>query len=151
MTNVVLHAGDPRHPDHHLFISALGRATWQAASLAGGMLDLLRVHVGLDYWDLTQDTHGRLRAKLEAHADRLPGLADAVGLLTEAVRVRNALLHATPVAHGLHYRAKDRGVVDFFDVHDLETAAMLFRVASRTVNELLYHDGGAAVRAYSEG
>lgn len=151
MTPAALHAGDPDHPDHGEFIAALGRASWEAAYLAGEMVDVLRVHLGLDYWDLTQDTHGRLRAKLEQRADELPGPADAITELIEAVALRNALAHATPVQHGLHHRTKDRGVVDFFDVADLDRAAAKFQDASKTVGRLLYHDGGAAVRRYTEG
>lgn len=149
MTTDVAHAGDPRHPDHDRFIHTLGRATWHASYLAGGMFDLLRVHLGLDYWELTQDTHGRLRARLEARAERLPGLAAAVPLLAEAVSTRNALVHAIPVADGLQYRTKEGSVVNFYDVSDLDAAAALFSKASATVNRVLYHDGGEAVRRYS--
>lgn len=151
MTHAPLHAGDPAHPHHGEFIAALGRASWEAAYLAGGMLDVLRIHLGLDYWDLTQDTHGRLRARLEQRANDLPGLADAIPELVEAVTLRNALAHATPVLHGLQYRTKDREVVNFFDVDDLERAVTQFQAAARTVNRLLYHDGGKAVRQYAEG
>jgi hypothetical protein len=92
-----------------------------------------------------------LRSKLQQRVGELPGLAEAIPQLVEAVDVRNALAHATPVRDGLHYRTKDRGVVNFFDVADLDAAAAQIRDASRTVNGLLYHDGGEAVRRYTRG
>ena len=143
--------GDPRSPDHQPFLSQLGAATYEGARVATLMMDILRTHCGVDYWELTQDTHGRLRAKLEASQERVPGLAEAIPLLTRAVELRNQLLHALLAQDGLHYRGKDKSVVDFYTVGDLRATTELFRHASRLGNELLYHDGGAGVRRLYEG
>jgi len=128
-------------------LTALGRATYAAASLNGIAVDVLRTHCGLDYWTLLPDTLGRLRTKLRESTAPIPGLTGWVEDLAAALVVRNDLLHATPVAHGLHRRTHtDRSrVVNFFDVADLERATAQLTATARTGNALLYYDGGAGV------
>jgi len=72
--------------------------------------------------------------------------------LDEARDDRNDLLHALPVAYGLHRRkTNELGYVrDFYDVEDLVAVTSSMEAAARVGNGLLYHDGGAAVRGWYE-
>lgn len=65
--------------------------------------------------------------------------------LEAALVVRNDILHALPVKHGLHRRTANNQarVVNFYDVQDLATATL--SAATRSGNKILYHDGGVAV------
>lgn len=146
------HAGDPCHRDHEQWLLALGRATFAAQAMAGVAIDVLRVHCGVDFWDLVKQPFGGLITTMRGH-DHPPGMARWLDELDAAGRVRNDLMHATPVLHGLHRRdAKDRGrVVNFFDVADLESATSVLVAATRSGNVLLYFDGGSAVQRYSAG
>ncbi len=67
--------------------------------------------------------------------------------LEAALVVRNDILHALPVKHGLHRRTANNQarVVNFYDVQDLATATATLSAATRSGNKILYHDGGVAV------
>lgn len=148
--NEPTHPGDPRHPDHDQWLFALGRATYASQRLAGIAVDVLRVHCNVDFWDLVPDTLGKLIKRLDRHAQSgatIPGLVAWLSELADALEVRNDLMHALPVANGLHRRvAGNRGrVVNYFDMKDLDNAAAVLIAAHRTGSKLLYHDGGSAV------
>jgi hypothetical protein len=147
-TPPIEHVGDPRHPDHESFVLEVGRAKLADAALGRILVDLLRVHCGVDYWPLTRLSHGPLREELEKHVGKLPGLDSAVTVFADAITARNAFIHATPVLHGLEYRPKDRSSVDFFEVEDVEKVTARLIAAAGLGNKLLYHDGGRAVRDY---
>ena len=144
-----LHAGDPRHPDHDAWLLELGRASYQAARVAGIAFDLLRIFGDHESSDLYSDVLGRLIAKLRAvPVDRVPGIDELIDQMDQARIDRNDLIHALPVAHGLHRRkSDDPGYVrNFYDVADLEAVTAVLKATSRQGNALLYHDGGAAIR-----
>lgn len=148
--------GDPRHPDHEQWLLALGRATYASQSLAGVAVDVLRIHCGVDFWTLLPDTLGALIRRLKHHegtgAPRIPGLLDWLSELDRALIIRNDLIHALPVLHGLHRRtASDhRRVVDFCTTQAMEDAAAVLSGAAVSGNRVLYHDGGAAVRVWAQ-
>lgn len=146
------HAGDPSHEDHEAYLLELGRATFAAAGLAGIAFDVLRIHSGFDSAELYNDPLGTLETRLKGKRPPLDGLDDFLALLGEARIVRNDLMHALPVKHGLHRRiAKDpRYVNNFYSVESLRNARMLFERAGRKGNEVLYSDGGEAIRRWYE-
>jgi hypothetical protein len=62
--------------------------------------------------------------------------------------LRNGLLHALPVRHGLHRRRTDdpHYVRNFFDVADLAAVTAILETTRSEGNRLLYHDSGQSVR-----
>ena len=148
------YAGDPQDADHEAWLLELGRATYAAARLAGVCFDLARVLGGVESGDMYSDPLGTLINRLRPigqHGD-VPGLADFLNQLSDARDDRNDLLHALPVAHGLHRRkTKNLGYVrNFYDVEALSAVASSLEAAARVGNGLLYQDGGAAVRRWYE-
>lgn len=148
------HAGDPGHPHHQEFILELGRATYAAAKVAGICFDLARVLGGVASADMYSDPLGALINRLRplATSGVVDGLADFIGQLETARDSRNDLIHALPVRYGLHRRkTPDPSYVrNFFDIEDLAAVTTALESASRRGSELLYADGGAAVRAWYE-
>lgn len=144
------HAGDPSHTDHDAYLLELGRATYSAAGLAGIAFDVLRVHCGFDSAALYSDPLGTLENRLRGSRPPLDGIDEFVTLLGDARIVRNDLIHALPVKHGLHRRAtKDIGYVrDFYSVESLRKVRELFERARGTGSEVLYSDGGEAIRRW---
>ena len=149
----VEHAGDAAHPDHEQWLLALGRATYASQLLAGVALHVLRVHCAVDFWTLVPETLGRLVNRLKQADQRaqVPGLAAWLTELEQALIVRNDLMHALPVKHGLHRRtAQDKGrIVDFFDIEDLDEATATLLATHTSGSRILYHDGGTAVASMS--
>ena len=148
------HPGDPNHPDHEAYLLELGRATYAAAGLAGIAFDVLRIHGGFDSADLYSDPLGTLRGRLKDSLPPLDGIDEFLVLLDEARKVRNDLVHSLPVKHGLHRRTtKDAHYVrNFYTVESLRGAHKLFEKTQRKGNEVLYSDGGEAIRRwYGEG
>lgn len=150
MTTGVDHAGDPGHPNHEVYLLELGRATYAAAGLAGIAFDVLRIHGGFDSAALYSDPLGTLENRLRGSRPQLQGIDEFIELLGQARIMRNDLIHALPVKHGLHRRlTKDLGYVrNFYSVESLRDARELFERARRRGNEVLYSDGGAAVRRW---
>lgn len=146
------HAGDPRHPDHEKWLLELGRATYAASRVAGICFDLARVFGNVDSAAMYNDPLGVLINRLKPLGNKgsVPGLASFVGQLEAAREDRNDLLHALPVAHGLHRRKSKEPhyVRNFFNVEDLKQVTQSLSEATRRGNELLYQDGGAAVQAW---
>lgn len=148
------HPGDPNHPDHEAYLLELGRATYAAAGLAGIAFDVLRIHGGFDSADLYSDPLGTLQGRLKDSLPPLDGIDEFLVLLDEARKVRNDLVHSLPVKHGLHRRTtKDAHYVrNFYTVESLRGAHKLFEKTQRKGNEVLYSDGGEAIRRwYGEG
>ncbi len=144
--------GDPRHPDHHTYLAELGAAVYSAAGVAGIAIDILRVHLREDFFDLVDDTLGVLITKLYGHhqAGRtIPGLADFIAELRRVRGLRNDLIHGVVVLHGLHRRTRRdlARVVNFYTIADLRTARSEFERVRTLGNRLLYFDDGAAVRS----
>lgn len=144
--------GDPRHPEHTAWLLELGRATYAAAGLSGIAFDLLRVHSGFESGDLYKDPLGRLLEKLRTSPPTVEGIEDFIALAEEALVVRNDVLHALPVLHGLHRRrSDDLGYVrNYYDLNSLREATQVMENASLKGNEVLYADGGEAVRRWVE-
>jgi hypothetical protein len=147
--------GDPRHPDHGKFLAELGAAVYAAAGVAGIAVDILRTHFGEDFFDLVDDPLGGLISRLDAHdkgGSAIPGLGSFVRELRLVRDVRNDLIHALVVLHGLHRRTRrDRArVVNFFTTAELDAARLEFERVRRQGSELLYFDDGKAVRALYE-
>ncbi|AQP44970.1 hypothetical protein [Tessaracoccus flavus] len=144
--------GDPRHPEHTDWLLELGRATYAAAGLSGIAVDLLRVHSGFESEDLYKDPLGRLLDKLRRTPPAVDGIEDFIALSEEALVVRNDVLHALPVMHGLHRRrSDDLGYVrNYYDLASLWEATQVIQNARRKGNEVLYADGGEAVRRWVE-
>jgi hypothetical protein len=146
------HSGDPQHPNHEEWLLELGRASYAAARVAGICFDLARVFGSVDSADMYNDPLGTLINRLNPLEKKgaVPGLGAFIKQLDSARGDRNDLLHALPVAHGLHRRSsKDSGYVrNFFDVGDLEPVTRSLSEAARRGNELLYQDGGAAVSSW---
>lgn len=147
-------AGDPRHPDHDKYLLELGRATYAASGLAGIAFDVLRIHGGIDSEALYSDPLGTLENRLRGNRPPLDGLDGFLSLLADARVARNDLLHALPVKHGLHRRTtKDSTYVrNFFTVESLREVRLLFERTRAKGNEVLYSDGGEAIkRWYQQG
>lgn len=144
--------GDPRHPEHTDWLLELGRATYAAAGLSGIAFDLLRVHSGFESEDLYKDPLGRLLEKLRKSPPAVEGIEDFIALAEEALVVRNDVLHALPVLHGLHRRrSDDLGYVrNYYDLASLQEATQVMEKARWKGNEVLYADGGEAVRRWVE-
>lgn len=152
--NSTAYAGDPRHPDHSLYLTELGRAVYAAAAVAGVASDILRVHLGEDTMDLVDDPLGTLIGKLEQHdksGNTIPGLTDFIAQLRVMLPMRNDVIHALPVGYGLHRRRKKNAyrVVNFYSIEDLEGARKEFERVRAVGNQLLYFDGGKAVKAFT--
>ncbi len=147
MTTETLQAGDPSSPEHEAWLLELGRATYAASRLAGVTVDILRVHGGDDAKDLYDLTHGRLLGRLEAKNLSLPGIMAFLDHAKAAVAARNDLLHALPVAYGLHRRrASDLSyVADFYDVESVRRITERLLQAAREGNKVLYSLGQAAI------
>jgi hypothetical protein len=146
-----LHAGDPRHPDRDAWLLEFGRASYQAARVAGIAFDVLRIFGDHESSDLYRDVLGSLVAKLrEVPVDRVPGIEEFIVQIDQARIDRNDLIHALPVAHGLQRRKSDDPmyVRNFYDVEDLEAVTAVLDATSHQGNVLLYQDGGAAIRAW---
>ncbi len=148
-----LYAGDPTHPEHEQWLQALGQATLGAARLSGIAFDVLRVLGGHPSEDLYSDPLGTLEGRLRALAKRRPDLPEVVDFLAElgpARELRNDLLHALPVRHGLHRReTNDPSYVrDFFTVESLLDATRVLNDAAGRGSVALYRDGGSAVQAW---
>lgn len=144
--------GDPRHPDHREWLLELGKGTYAAAGLSGIAFDVLRVHSGFESKDLYKDPLGRLLEKLCKSPPAVDGIEDFIALAEEALVVRNDVLHALPVLHGLHRRrSDDLGYVrNYYDLDSLRKATQVMENARRKGNEVLYADGGEAVRRWVE-
>jgi hypothetical protein len=103
------HEGDPDHPDHARYLCELGATVYAASTVAGIASDILRVHLGEDTMDLVDDPLGTLIGKLDQHdksGSTIPGLSDFVAQLRIVLPMRNDVIHAVPVLHGLHRRTK---------------------------------------------
>jgi hypothetical protein len=153
--HAIVCAGDPRHPDHGAFLSELGRTTYMAARVAGISFDILRVFDRVPSADMYEDALGRLCRRVEDLSERrpeLPGLAEFIVSLGIARVTRNDLLHALPVKDGLHRRISGANayIRTFYTVEDLRNATRELENAWRLGSQLLYHDDGAAVRAWYE-
>lgn len=100
--------------------------------------------------DLYKDPFGRLLEKLRQSPPAVDGIEDFIALAEEALVVRNDVLHALPVLHGLHRRrSDDLGYVrNYFDLTSLREATQVMENARRKGNEVLYADGGEAVRRW---
>jgi len=149
------HHGDPRHPKHGDFLRELGTAVFAAAGVAGIVVDILRIHHNIGFFELVDKDLGGLVSMLKQRAETGSPVPDLLGYVDDVDRVRvrrNDLIHALPVLHGLHRRTgKDTArVVNFFSVKDLQTVTAEFNDVQRRGNQLLYFDGGAAVEAYSK-
>ncbi|MCX6399847.1 MAG: hypothetical protein NTX33_07965 [Propionibacteriales bacterium] len=148
------HPGDPRHPEHEAWLLELGRATYAAARVAGICFDLARVVGEVESTDMYSDPLGTLLGRLRSIAglDLLSGLPEFVEQVDAAREDRNDLLHALPVLHGLHRRkTKDPAYVrNFFDLEQLSAVTEQLSDAARQGNQLLYQDGGEAVRRWYE-
>jgi hypothetical protein len=155
VVDAAVHEGDTRHPDHDSFLLELGRATFAAARLAVICFDILRVRKGVPGRDMYEDPLGTLKGRLTPlmRSSPVPGLADFVDQLKCARVARNDLLHALPVKDGLQRRKKDdpRYVRNLFTVADVQEVTAVLSAAHRTGSDVLYHDNGAAVRAWYEG
>jgi len=106
-------------------------------------------------FDLVDLSLGQLIGRLDAEAKGrrpIPGLAAFVAELAAARTERNDLMHALPVLHGLHRRTKAdlERVVNFYSIDDLNRVRRHFYSVAVRGNQLLYFDGGAAVRAYAD-
>lgn len=150
------YAGDPQHPDHPKYLTELGAAVYAAAGVAGIASDILRVHLGEDTMDLVDDPLGVLITKLDQHdkpGSTIPGLTDFIVQLRGMLPMRNDVIHALPVAYGLHRRTKKDAyrVVNFYSIADLEAARKEFDRVRGIGNELLYFDGGKAVKKWTSG
>jgi hypothetical protein len=148
------YAGDPQHPDHTMYLTELGAAVYEASSVAGIAFDVLRAHFGEDSMDLVDDPLGVLITKLDQHdkaGNTIPGLTDFITQLRGILPMRNDVIHALPVAYGLHRRTRKDvyWVVNFFSIADLEAARAEFERVHRIGSELLYFDGGKAVTAWT--
>ncbi|MGL5823418.1 MAG: hypothetical protein ACRCYU_00915 [Nocardioides sp.] len=90
------------------------------------------------------------RCQTKPSKPEVPGMATFIDELESAHVDRNDLLHALPVLHGLHRRRTSdlAHVRDFFKVDDLAEVTATLRAASGAGNQLLYHDGGDAVRRW---
>jgi hypothetical protein len=141
--HAIEHPGDTRHPDHKSYLAELGRATYAAARVAGIAFDILRVFDGTSSADMYEDPLGRL-------VKRLPGLTSFVATMRSAKVIRNDLVHAFPVKDGLHRRVTHDAnyIRNFFTVEDVAAAALELERAWHEGNHFLYHDGGAAVKAW---
>lgn len=149
-TSSAEYAGDPGHPDHEDYLLELGRATYAATGLAGIAFDVLRIHSGFDSAALYNDPLGTLENRLKTSRPPLDGLDEFLLLLAKARVVRNDLIHALPVKHGLHRRtSKDLSYVrNFYSVESLREARALFKQTRSKGNKVLYSDGGAAIRRW---
>lgn len=145
--------GDPRHPDHDVWLLELGRATYAAASLSGIAFDVLRVHSGIASETLYKDPFGTLLGRLRDNPPALDGMQEFLDLGREALTARNDVMHALPVLHGLHRRRSDdlAYVRNYFDLEALREATAAMVTAHRKGNNVLYADGGTAVRRWVEG
>lgn len=152
MTSSAEHAGDPKHPDHEAYLVELGRATYAAAGLSKIAFDVLRIHSGIVSKELYDDPLGRLERRLKNNPPPLSGLEDFLSLLGLARLMRNDLIHALPVKHGLYRRTtKDtRHVREFYSVESLREARSLFERARHKGNKVLYSDGGEAINRWYE-
>jgi len=157
VTNELLpeHHGDPRHPRHSDFLRELGVAVFAAAGVAGIIVDILRIHHNVAFFDLVDKDLGGLVATLRRYAETgssVPGLLSYAAEVDRVRVKRNDMIHALPVLHGLHRRtARDRGrVVNFYSIESLQAVAAEFGAARARGSSLLYYDGGAAVRAWYE-
>lgn len=144
--------GDSRHPQHTDWLLELGRATYAAAGLSGIAFDLLRVHSGFQAEDLYKDPLGRLLGRLRKSPPAVEGIDNFITLAEEALDVRNDVLHAFPVLHGLHRRRTDdlSYVRNYYNLDSLREATQVMQNARRKGNEVLYADGGEAVRRWIE-
>jgi hypothetical protein len=145
--------GDPRHPQHSDYLRQLGVAVFAAAGVTGIVVDILRIHHNGSYFALVDQTLGSLVNILRQHANLGSPVPDLRGYAAEVDRVRvirNDLIHALPVLHGLHRRtAKDLGrVVNFYSVAALQAITADFDAVRGRGNRLLYYDGGEALRAW---
>ena len=151
---VTRYAGNPRHPDHEAWLLELGRATYSASRVAGICFDLARILGGVESADMYSDPLGTLINRLQPIGRRgdVDGLAEFIEQLGAAREDRNDLLHALPVADGLHRRktSEPAYVRNFFDVEDLAAVISSLTATARVGNGLLYQDGGAAVRRWYE-
>ena len=142
--------GDPRHPEHTEWLLELGRATYAAAgcpaspSISCACIPVSRLRTS------TRTLSGRLLEKLRQSPPAVDGIEDFIALAEEALVVRNDVLHALPVLHGLHRRrSDDLGYVrNYFDLTSLREATQVMENARRKGNEVLYADGGEAVRRW---
>lgn len=144
------YAGDPGHPDHEIFLLELGRATYAAAGLAGIAFDVLRIHSEFDSAELYSDPLGKLEKRLRAARPALEGVDRFIERLGSARVMRNDLIHALPVKHGLHRRRTEEPhyVKNFYTVESLQKARELFEQTRRLGNAVLYSDGGEAIRRW---
>lgn len=142
-------AGDPSHPSHNDYLLELGRATYAAAGLAGIAFDVLRIHGGFDSAELYNDPLGTLQGRLKNNPPLIDGIDEFLDLLNEARKMRNDLAHSLPVKHGLHRRTKDLYYVrTFYTVESLREVRALFEEARRKGNQVLYSDGGEAIKRW---
>lgn len=148
----ILYPGDPKHPEHNLYLVELGKATYAAAGVAGICFNIIRVHNGVDSSDLYNDPLGGLQQRLKKETPDLDGIVDFMELLERAHIMRNDLLHALPVKHGLHRRRTDDlyYAVEFFTIDSLTVAERLFSETRGLGNRVFYSDGGKAVDAWYE-
>lgn len=153
MSDVPTHACDPRHANHENFLLELGRATFEAAGVAQICFDLARVLGGVDSSEMYSDPLGRLINRLKDISDsnNTDGLKHFLGDLEKARTDRNDLLHALPVKDGLYRRITSDLQYEktFYTVDDIARVTANLTAARRRGNDLLYQDGGAAVRAWS--
>jgi hypothetical protein len=143
--------GDPRHPDHALFVAALGESTYMAARVAGICFDILRVFDRQASASLYRDPLGTLQSKVAdlagSHDAPPPGMLDFAKQLTEAVTTRNDLTHALPVKDGLlRHRGSTR--IEFFTVESVQAVTARLEAMWRLGSSILYHDGGTSIEAW---
>jgi hypothetical protein len=148
----VLTTNNPKHGD---FLRELGAAVFAASGVAGIVIDILRIHHNVGFFELVDKDLGGLVNLLKQHAEKGSQVPHLLGYAEEVDRVRvrrNDLIHALPVLHGLHRRTgKDTArVVNFSSVEDLQAVTAELKAVWAQGNQLLYFDGGTAVKAWSK-
>lgn len=144
--------GDPRHPEHTDWLLELGRATYAAAGLPASLSISCGCTQVSSPGTCTRTLWAGCNEKLRTSPPTVEGIEDFIALAEEALVVRNDVLHALPVLHGLHRRrSDDLGYVrNYYDLNSLRAATQVMENASLKGNEVLYADGGEAVRRWVE-
>lgn len=141
------HPGDPRHAEHEVYLTELGRATYACLMLAHTCYSVLTVHGGLSWSKMQKDPLGGLRDRVRTLSRKqdLPGLTALLPRLDEAVDARNDLSHAMLALHGLH-RVRPTEPPEtrtFYEVDDLVEVTRLVDDVSTELNYVLYSVPGA--------
>ncbi len=108
------------------------------------------MHSGFESKDLYKDPLGRLLEKLRKSPPAVEGVESFITQAEKALVVRNDVLHALPVLHGLYRRrSDDLGYVrNYYNLAPLREATQVMQNACRKGNEVLYADGGQAIKRW---